>query len=279
MTRPSKRCAPRPAPPLPLAPLAHASEQAQGLTPPSPLILTTFPSRTGVRSRAQSDFIRNESDWFRIVASAVDSQKQHCAVVALTGKPGASRVRRASVIQRRGSVFDLPAGKDGAASASSASGPGKAASSTPVVVAMVNLASQQVESQVQLAKSFQDPTTINFAAFSQDGKVVAIANNEPENKVIVVDPRSGEMLFTFNSDTQMLDLVFTVEKRFKQSEVYALLVLGTNKLQVSRNTRSPPPASTPLLSLSLSLSTLSVRDVSSPETGRRRVSNDGKMRC
>ena len=56
-------------------------------------------------------------------------------------------------------------------------------------------------------------------------------SSEPENKVIVVDPRTAELLFTFTNDEKMLSITFTVEKRYKQSEVYALLVMSANKLQ------------------------------------------------
>jgi len=52
------------------------------------------------------EYIRSDLTWFRILASAVNDTRQYCAVVVLTGKPTLPRVRRASVIQRRGSVFD-----------------------------------------------------------------------------------------------------------------------------------------------------------------------------
>ena len=199
----------------------------------------------------KSDFIRNDSSWFRILASAVNAQKQYCAVVVLSGKPTIPRVRRASVIERRGSVFAFGGpptssgeGEGEGSGAGTSSGKPRAASAkgrgpgtgkqmfVPVAVALAHLPSMQIAGQVQLAKSyFLDPTTICFAAFSQDGKVIAVGNKEPENKVIVIDPRTGELLFTFNNDQTMISLVFTVEKRFKQSEVYALLVLSANKLQ------------------------------------------------
>ena len=173
------------------------------------------------------EYIRSDLTWFRILASAVNDTRQYCAVVVLTGKPTLPRVRRASVIQRRGSVFGQEPSKS-----AGAGGVKSSVSHIPVGIALTHLPTRQIESQVQLTKSyFFDPSTISFCSFSQDGMVICIGSSEPENKVIVVDPRTAELLFTFTNDEKMLSITFTVEKRFKQSEVYALLVMSANKLQ------------------------------------------------
>lgn len=186
------------------------------------------------------EYIRSEGreEWFRILASAVNFTRTHCAVVVLAGKPSVPRVRRASVIQRRGSVIGPVQGQPKATGVtgerpSSAREPGaRGHHGIPIAVAIAHLESQHIEQQVQLSKSyFADPTTVCFCRYSHDGKVICVGNSEPENKVIVLDPKTAELLFTFNAEERMIDVRFTVEKRFKQSEVYALLVLSASKLQ------------------------------------------------
>ncbi|QDZ25114.1 WD40 repeat domain-containing protein [Chloropicon primus] len=178
------------------------------------------------------EYIRSDETWFRVLASAVNEAKTHCAIVVLAGKPSIPKVRRASVIQRRGSVFGPVDTKGATGGDRPASGRENRQTHIPVAIAVADLYTQEVEQQIQLSKSyFFDPTSICFCSYSQDGKVICIGTSEPENKVIVIDPRTGELLFTFNNEHKMIDVKFTVEKRFKQSEIYALMVLSANKLQ------------------------------------------------
>ena len=91
----------------------------------------------------------------------------------------------------------------------------------------------QTVSDVPIARAaFQDATSIHLAHFSPDAKALCIGNGGSENKVVVVDPRTGDLLLSFNSDEHITGLAFASEKRFNQSESYTLIVLGKERFQL-----------------------------------------------